>query len=59
MLKIKKERTENEKNAVNHDFLYPDYFLNRWEKNMDRMNSTMKEMDSLKNLFSGLCYGFC
>lgn len=34
-----------------HDFLYPDYFMNRWEKNMGRMNRTMKEMDSLKNLF--------
>lgn len=34
-----------------HNFLEPDYFMGRWEKEMSRMNRMMQEMDSMKELF--------
>ncbi len=34
-----------------HDFMAPDYFMDRWEKEMSRMSQMMREMDSLKELF--------
>ncbi len=34
-----------------HDFIAPDYFMERWEKEMSRMSRMMQEMDSLKEQF--------
>lgn len=34
-----------------HDFFAPDYFMDRWEKEIDRMNRMMREVDSMKKLF--------
>ncbi len=32
-------------------FLGPDYFMNRWQSEMERMNQTIREMDSLRERF--------
>ena len=32
-------------------FLAPDYFIDRWEKEMSQSNELMRKMDSLKELF--------
>ncbi len=34
-----------------HQFLGPDYFMDRWQNELERMNRRIREMDSLKSLF--------
>lgn len=34
-----------------YDFLNQDYFMNRWEDQMNDMNNAIREMDSIKSLF--------
>jgi hypothetical protein len=34
-----------------HDFMMPDYFMNRWQQQLQEMNRMMLEMDSMKQSF--------